>query len=210
MADQPPPPPPYPYPSQPPTEAGPLMTEPEPSKWPTVIGVIAIVFGAIGVLGGFCGMLSPRMVAMMPPDANTGADYVREWSGWIIFSSLVGLAFSGVLLAIGIGLLKRRFWSRAWAIRWSVVYMAFALVNLIFNFFMQQGQYEQMMQQNNMPTGAAQGMQVASGFAVCFGLVWAWALPIFLLIWMSREKIKAEIATWQTPEETFGGSQPLA
>ena len=142
MADQPPPEPPpspYPYPSRPPTEAGPLITDSEPSKWPTVIGVIVIVLAAFGLIGGFCCVLTPNSWSTVPADANPGAEYVREWSGWIVFSSLVGLAFSGVLLAIGIGLIKRRFWSRAWAIRWSVVYMAYALASLIFNLFIQQG-----------------------------------------------------------------------
>jgi len=29
-----------------------------------------------------------------------------------------------------------------------------------------------------------------------FGLAWGWALPVFLLIWLSRGKIKNDVAGW--------------
>jgi len=39
-------------------------------------------------------------------------------------------------------------------------------------------------------------MQAALWFGAVFGWLWLAALPVFLLIWLNRRRVKAEIASW--------------
>ena len=208
--NEPPSPPPYPYPSTPPTEAGVIAAPPQKSKWPTVIGVIAIVLAAFGLPGGVCGMLLPRLMSMVPDNDDPALAAMRQTSGPLMVLMLVGMGFSACLLAIGIGLVKRRPWSPTWAIRWSIVYVLFSFVSTIMSYSIQMEQFEAMANQGGNAAAAMQGMRVGGMIGTCFGLAWAWALPVFFLIWFSRAKIKAEVATWQPTGTTLGESQPMA
>jgi len=47
-------------------------------------------------------------------------------------------------------------------------------------------------------------MAIIGPMILVFAIVWGWALPIFMLIWFSRRKIKAEIAQWGQPTSALG------
>ena len=47
-------------------------------------------------------------------------------------------------------------------------------------------------------------MAILGPLTLVLGIVWGWALPIFMLIWFSRRKIKAEIAQWGQPASAVG------
>jgi hypothetical protein len=95
-------------------------------------------------------------------------------------------------------LVRRRAVARTLCMSWAGIKIIFAIVNTIVSFMMQPGQI-----QSAPPQGAAAittSMQTMEGPIVIFfqliNLAWALALPVFMLIWFNRTKIKDEVATW--------------
>ncbi|MBI4579084.1 MAG: hypothetical protein HY718_05235 [Planctomycetes bacterium] len=98
-----------------------------------------------------------------------------------------------LLLVGGVGLVGRRRWGASAAKVWAVLRMLFVLVGLAVGWQMQQASFSAMSSSGRM--GGAE--QVVMGLSLVLGLVWAWALPVIMLIWLSRAKIKADIARWK-------------
>lgn len=187
----------YYSPYAPPTQTAGPQLPPRQSSWPTVIGIVSIAFAGLGILGGFCGLVVALiMPRIMPPNQATAAGVPPDWMPWMAVMWLVGISLTVVLLIVGIGLLQRRAWSARLCPWWAAVYIVYAVISSIVNFFMQQDQFAEMSQTTqpaSIPPGF--GKTVAS-FSFVFGLVWACALPVFMLIWFSRAKIKDEVASW--------------
>lgn len=184
----------------PPTEPGLVEMPRGPSVWPRVVGIIAIVLGAGGILGGLYGALSPLMLdamASMMPQGQEMVAAAKELGGWTVAISLASVVLAGVLLAGGIGLVKRRRWSVSIIRIWALVRLLLVMANAVLTYQMTKGQFEMMSQQQPggppMPAGIGQGF-AAIGVAV--GVVWGWAFPVFVLIWLARGKIKAETSAW--------------
>jgi len=186
----------YSHPYAPPTQTAGPQLPPRPSKWPTVIGIVAIAFAGLGIMGGFCGLVTMvTMPSMMPQDPATTAALSATRSSWMVVQLLVGLGLTVLLLICGIGLLKRRPWSPKGCTRWAVVYIIFAVIGGILNFSMQQAQFASMSQAGG-PSPMPVGFGTLALLMSLLGFVWACALPVFLLVWFSRAKIKAEVALW--------------
>ncbi len=194
----------------------PLMTPPvepgeiphRPSAWPMVIGVIAIIFGSLAILQGCLGAVSTLFMSslsgLMPAEQATMFDAMDDLKPWMIIGAVLTLALGILLLVAGIGLVRRRAWSPTACMVWAGIKMMFVVGNTILADMVQQAQFEAMqevMQQDpNMPAGMPAMMgsffQVFGVFTIVLGILWGWALPVFLLIWFSRSKIKAEVARW--------------
>lgn len=189
-------------PMTPPTEIGYAPVPPAPSSWPTVIGIIAIVFGAGGILGGCWGSIAPlmldQMTSFMPTAASRAQlEIVGQWAGLSVALSAGALLVATLLLIAGIGLVKRTAWAARATIVWVVAKLLFVAGQSIATYFIQQETMAAISQSDpslaQMPPGATE-MMVVGGTACA--LLWGWALPIFMLIWFARGKIRAEVATW--------------
>lgn len=173
-----------------------------------VIGVITIVFGALAAMQGcisatsipFVGWFSSRL----PSEQSSMFEGLAGYTPWLIASATLTSAFGGVLLAAGIGLVKRRGWGRTACMVWAVPKMLFVIINSVLTHLVQQTQFEAMQdmlaQDPNIPAampGIMSGVMQAFGVvAVLLGILWGWALPVFVLIWFSRGKIKDEVSGW--------------
>jgi hypothetical protein len=71
-----------------------------------VMGIISIVFAAIGVLGSAVSVL---MVLFSDPEILTPTGFS---SGYMVFSTVLGIVFAIWLLVAGIGLVRYRKWGR--------------------------------------------------------------------------------------------------
>ncbi len=185
----------------PPTEPGLAAIPAEPSAWPKVIGIIAIVLGAAGFLGGLYGALSPlfleAMLKVMPPGQEAILEVARDFAVWTVASSLVGVVVAVVLLVAGIGLVRRRQWSVGTVRAWAVIKVLLVIATSVLGYMVAQAQFAAMSQaQAGAAPMPADFGRLLSMFAVVIGLVWGWALPVFVLIWFARSKVKAETASW--------------
>jgi len=189
------------YPAAPPTQPGMVGLPQRPSAWPKVIGIIAIVFGAGGSLGGIWGAVSPlftdAFMSMVPGEQAAGMkEMMQQYKPYTIIGSLLSLGVAVLLLAAGIGLVQRRGWAPKISMLWSIVKIVFVIVNSIFGYMMAQASAAAMAQDPAMAQMPAGFMSVASGVGVALGACWGWALPVFMLVWFTRGKIKAEVAEW--------------
>jgi len=116
---------------------------------------------------------------------------------WMGISTGISIGLSLLLIAGGVGLLKRRLWSVRLCRTWAYIFLVFSAISLVVQIGTMKTQFAAISRQQGSAPGAFEGMMWFSiGFGLCAGLVWSLALPIFLLIWFSRDKIKAEVATW--------------
>lgn len=190
-----------PQPVMPPMQPGGMQMPEQRSAWPTVIGIIAIVLGSLGILGGCWGLATPWFLGVIkdivPPGQATGMEFVEEWRAWTVINSLVGTGVAILLLFAGIGLRRCRRWAVPTCVTWAVVKMLFVVVNSVLMYMIQRPGLEAMAQQNPGMSGMGSGFLVLIGIiSVVFGILWGWAFPVFLLVWLSRAKIKAETAAW--------------
>ena len=174
------------------------------STWPTVIGVIALVFGIVGTLGGVWTAVSPLFVeAMMkfvPQGQPTGMEAMQNSAPWLVLSGL-GMTVLGIILIVGgIRLLQRRRRAIQTCRVWAVAKMVFVVANAIGNYSFQMESMATVQQQvPNTPAMPVDFSNIMSAMMVVTAVVmslWGWALPIFLLIWFGRSKIKTETAEW--------------
>lgn len=202
--DQPTPPP------IPPIQPGPMVSAKPASNWPTVIGIIAMVFGGLGILGGAWGVvgsLMPGLLHFAAGPENRMFEVMSKWTTWNVAMSIITITVAALLLTAGIKLLKRRPDAPGWCRTWAVVKILLVLVVGIVNYFYQQDLYaamEDTQGPGGRPAMAFPVMKAVAAASVAFSLLWGWALPVFMLIWFGRQKIKAETADWRNSRATFG------
>jgi hypothetical protein len=173
----------------------------EPSNWPSVLGVIAIIFGVLAILGGLWGMVSPLFVRvfkdLMPREAAAPFDQIQSWGAWMVLNGAVMTTLAGLLLTVGIGLMRRKAWSIPWARVWAVAKMVFVVSQIALQYQIQREQFETMFQADPGSTGPPPGfMQLLLAVGFFIGLLWGWALPVFTLVWLGRRKIREDVTSW--------------
>lgn len=160
---------------------------PKPSVWPMAIGVIAIVFGSLGLL---CGGVGP-VVTIAQQHAQ------GLYLFFIAFQGCASLGLSLWLLIAGIGVVRRRAWARAHLIGWSLSKIAMILLGLVAAvLFVNQvidpvnAQLEEAQMELRFTATMALIMAVIGGV---FASIW----PLFVLIWLARSSVKEEVAAWK-------------
>jgi len=198
----------------PPTTPMRVAAMPELSRWPRSVGIVLIVFAGLQFLGGICGALSPLFnrlaVQVTPPSMGKIDDVAVRWQGWNVGLSACSIALASMQMAAGIGMLSRRRWSiglaRGWAVAQIVLGIGQSIIqNRVMNETVSAVVSQASQGTRPMPGAVATGLAVASKFGLVFGVAWALALPVFLLIWLMRGSIRAEVATWGGTESGGGG-----
>lgn len=188
---------------------------PKPSGWPIAIGIVCVIFGALGSFGG-CVMMSVnifvnKLLAMLEgvsgntPGLDVQVAQIRTLAQYQmvgIVLAAVSLVLAVLLLVSGFGLLKRRPWSVRSAVTWAVLKLVYSLPSTAYAFMINRAQFPAMEEAaanspNAPPAGLYSLMGSMSATNVIIGMAWAWALPIFLLVWFYRRKIKEETRTWR-------------
>ncbi len=205
---------PPPTPITPPTDAGAIP--PKASSWPMVIGVIAIIFGSLATLQGCMGLgwsaLAGIFTSMMPQEQAGMMAATKALAPLMLISAGITMPIAIVLLIGGIGLTKRSPWSPKTCRIWAGLKMLLVVYSSIIGYLVQQAQMEamqRMLEEDPNTAGAMPGflgtfMAILGPLTLVLGIAWGWALPIFMLIWFSRRKIKAEIAQWGRPASALG------
>ena len=180
----------------------PSPADPKPTgtTWPDVMGIIAMILGAIGILSKMGTILYPvfRPFALRVISRSTPPGTIESFLGFlpdtmvVMISGLIEMALA-VLLLIGGYLLKSRRRQgiqllRIWAwisIPWAVLETGFAsmMVRRILPSLPHVGSWD-------WPVG---------GFVhvgIFFGLMVSLAVPIFILAWFGSRSISSETAGW--------------
>ncbi|MDF1861941.1 MAG: hypothetical protein P1U87_17110 [Verrucomicrobiales bacterium] len=177
------------------------------ANWSRTIGIIALIFGSLGFLGALASPFtflvakhSMKTLESQGADPDRIADYVDRLGGLTVYSA-IGLGILGVLLALGgFKLIKRRPVA-------SILLHVWAALKIVLGSYLQYRNWSLVKLQldiQNSATGISESAAqitekittVIVGVASVGGILWMLALPVFLLIWLSRRKIKAEIREW--------------
>jgi hypothetical protein len=168
------------------------------------VGIISIVFGVLGMITYAWACIGPFFMNSMAAFANdptmkATAQVQKDMLGWIVGSSGLNLLASLLLFVCGIGMTARRAWSTRLARTWAVSKMLIAIFAAVVTFFVQKATYAAMSSQSAPASPAATMAAMGGAFAVgtaIFTIAWSWAYPIFMLIWLSRPKVRAEYSKW--------------
>jgi hypothetical protein len=203
----PPPPPPPPYQPVPPTAPGLLGIPARATKWPTVIGVLAIVLGFFGAACNVCGAFGPTMQgtleSMLPAGSMKDVKTEERWVPWVVAAAGVSVLIGILQIVGGAGLLKRAPWSPAALRTWAVLAIVASLCSTVMYYKMQEGKSHAVVIATSGPAASlpttlpAQTEKAFLAVGMCMGVVYVCAFPIFVLIWLAREPIRDEIRTWQ-------------
>ena len=185
----------------PPTQPGQLGTRGRRKSWPGVLGTIAIIFGVLGILGGILGIFELRILrafsSALPKNAAMGLDAYDEWSGWIIVLSVFSLLVAVLLLVAGIGLFRRRGWSVKIVRCWAVLKIVRVLVTAaMIDGSQAQDSFDRGWQAGGGAVMPAHIGQIVSVIIIGVTILWGWALPVFMLIWLSRRTVREEYREW--------------
>ncbi|MCW5777251.1 MAG: hypothetical protein KIS87_12505 [Phycisphaeraceae bacterium] len=195
----------------PPTAPGRMVARvaPGPPAWVAVLGVLSIVFGVLGALSKCWGIATPlffgimeRFFASLPneemPEAVGQSFSMMGAYAWPIAGvSLLKTIVAGLLVAVGIGLLKQRAWAPAWAIRYAVLDMVLTLGEGALGALAQVAQMEAMQAADPTAFGPIGGWTTliaygSVGLGVLMSLVW----PVFLIVWFTRRRVREHVSTW--------------
>ncbi|MDX2132126.1 MAG: hypothetical protein SFY69_08745 [Planctomycetota bacterium] len=194
---EPPPPAMPPIPAAPPVRPGVVGAPPRPPVWPTVLGVIGIALGALGALGSAWGIIAPFLmdfIAEYMPQGEQGVAAFKEHALHSAIYSFVALCLS-VLLLVGSAALVRRRRSSARTLRvYALLKIPEALWGVWLTYLAQTSQMRALEGQPGAPPPAL--VDMIGMLTVAVALVWSLSLPVFLLAWFSRERIKSDIERW--------------
>jgi hypothetical protein len=191
---------PFAKPAAPPTQPGELLLPERESNWPTTLGVVAIVFGAMGCLGAIWGVvaafLARAVSSRMPAEHMLQTHLVMPWMSWMLILSVLSAPVAVALLIAGIGLIKRRKWGITTVKVWAVVKMLLVVVSTVVGHLAVRAQFDAMPQQAGSTQQTLMIVNAVGVLSTVFGFLWGWALPVFTLIWLSRNRIKTKVAAW--------------
>ncbi len=182
----------------PPVRPGPIGVAPKPPSWPTVIGVIAIAFGALGAFGGLWGIAAPFFMDAMGrfmPQGDAGIESFREHAVHSAIYSGVATCLAVLLIVGGAHLVRRRTSSVRLLRVYAVLRIPEAIWGTVLTWYAQRGQFEAMQQQGG-PAMPAALTEIIMLFTILLTITWALAMPAFLLIWFARARVREDVARW--------------
>ena len=131
------------------------------------------------------------MFSMPGASNNPVVRIMREnptYAAWLKLTIPLGLVTCVVLLAAGIGLLRRKSWARKVSIGYAIYAIVFGLLGMVINFiFLLLPMLEEAQRKQGPEAAGAIGGALGGTIGGCFGLVY----PILLLIFMTRPKVAA-------------------
>ena|GEM_PF-5069268 len=194
-----------------PPPVNPGTFQPNSSKWPKTIGILAIVMALIGLTGGLFRLLSAvlqkvqleNLVKMKLADATAVHSFIAQWIPLQTGFGVVMGAIAILLLLGGILLLKRRKVSVTIIRVWAIAYLIGGFYFLIRSLPLVSRQMELVMTPAMQGKGDAlqmrplmEGVAIGAKIGVGLALVWVLVCSLFFLIWFGRRRIREETKTW--------------
>lgn len=186
------------HPAAPPTSPRGLKVRAK--AWPTVIGVVCLLYAALGLLGGVVGLSTPMwegaMRAATPGSAATKAAW-DEFSTLNVVIGALAIPMSGLAGAGAVQVLRRRVVGRTLLRTWAVLSQPLAVLSgvAMYNFELQQirGQMAVQTAGTPMPSGLP---EMISGMMGVIAWAWGAAWPLFVLFWFARASVREDCRGW--------------
>ena len=182
-------------PFTPPTQAPPPPVR--ASVWPTVVGIIGIIYASLGLFGTFCG-LAFLFILLSYADWLESFGISEQWMqemqasmspvSWTVPASVAGLALASLLFVGAVRLLRRQVSGAKLCALWSWIIIPWTIIatviTLVFHF-------------NTPAPSGGPGEQIGTAIVTVIGTVIGLVFPVFVVIWFSRPTIKSQVAQWR-------------
>jgi len=200
-------------PAAPPTTPGTLPERPQ--SWPTPLGIVFVILGGLGALIAGSQVVQGAMHLWMgpmfggqpgiagQPGMDEMFDVYTEYAPLTIAAGTVQFLLAALLVAGAILLMMRNHRSRPILVLWAVAKLAASPISALVAFLVQRDSMNAVMSNATAPGGGPppaiatkMGTTVAL-VMIILALIWMLTPPAFVLVWLSRSKIRAHVATWR-------------
>jgi len=170
-----------------------------PSGGLTALGILTIIYAVMfQICGSIIGLslllwapaLAHFLENRIPDSPNIGAIFEGPFMAYTVLSSLVSLILGLSFLFSGIGLLKLRPWARSLALGASVATIVWNIMNTLIGIFIVAPMANRAMGQDYPHAPQVVGQAIGSFGGMLFHL----ALPIALIVFLTRPSFKEEFA----------------
>ena len=189
--------------SAPPVEAGPI--EPQQTKWPTVIGVIGIVFSSLGLFCSCAGFLAvplqrmgvemQRSAGRTDPFAEAQLAVAQQFQIPMIVLIAIALVPTIWLLCASIMLVRRQQRARVHFIGWALASLLMLALNIGLQILMAQAMLVELEKAGESQLVGR--IWLTAGIQAVVTLLLSLATQGFILFWFSRRKITQEVSQWR-------------
>jgi len=173
------------------------------SSWPKIIGILGAIFGGTALLAGAVGFLADSFTRKQYDAMGVAPDFFEKH--YVFFKVIPPIsAFLGLLLLLGsILLIVRKPVSRPLILGWALLKIVFSLWQMTYATALTKDIMPLQMakmseaQKNDMAKVNAEAfVDVMFSVMQVLSVLWLSALPIFMIIWFMRKKIRTETASW--------------
>lgn len=175
--------------------------------WHKVLGILCVVFGGGSALYAILSTVGQKAMARFSEQQMefTGADpaayraLMEEWSGPLTIMGAATSVVALVLLAGGVLLLLRKRTSGVVLKGWAGLKMLLLVVTTPVLASFQKANMDVAFAGALAGEGAemaASGARIGLVVGLAVTVLWGLLLPVFVLIWFSRRKIREQVAFW--------------
>ena len=173
---------------------------PDGGSWAKVIGVLSIVFGGGALLVGVIGVVGQNFALQQYEIMGISTEMLGRHALFINVVPIISLALGFLLLLGGILLVMKKSVSRPILLAWAILKIAFALWQAPLGLAFQKEiiPLQQKMLAKGDPKAPDIGgiMETLGPMIQIISVLWLCALPIFMLIWFMRTRIRDQVAGW--------------
>lgn len=181
------------------------MAEPltdSPSRWPIKLGVLGILMATLGFCCGSVFTAYPFLWPMyqdwlggldVPEPQAAKIEAVLAYEPPLVFSivgGVVALGLAVVLLVGSIQLIRRRAVGATLCRTWGWITIPWTAASFVLNLVLLSREPEEVRQ-------AIGGGTIGLALNACVVIVIGIAIPMFVILWLMRDRIKDEIAEWE-------------
>lgn len=177
------------------------------ANWPTVIGIISMVLGALAVLNAiwtlFWGVVGPWFfeTSGLAKDPQFAASYqsTLDNAEIIAATSVASVALGSLLMLAGLRVNQRRASGVRLSIIWAWCRIGFAIVSTAIGAFISLSQLDAtkaQMSAPGVPPFVASIIGPTMIVMLVLSFLWFLVYPVFTLIWFSRARVRETTATW--------------
>ncbi|MDB4970706.1 MAG: hypothetical protein JWN44_6395 [Myxococcales bacterium] len=172
-------------------------------KTPVVLGTLSVIFGSLvgawSLLAFFIGPMMHKLAdvtknlpgqgELQAAQMEVATKQLEGQHGYMMASATVFLIMSALLAVIGVGLYRRRAWSRRAALYWSVVGLVELVANIVFQVTWLQPRQRAIQDAVYATHNVVPPFQLGSGAQtgmLAAGMLLYAAFPVVLLILLGR------------------------
>ena len=186
---------------------------PARASWPTVIGVLCLLYALLGLVSNGCGLFwqqGQRVIFSM--SGVQDVEIPSDIATMSMIGSIIGMALVLLLLVGAFGLMRRKRSSLKLLRAWVVLQVVLAIAGVVVGFLMIDSNIEYQQQISNavrdmmvdqgqdasaFPQQSKEEMRTGAIFGLVIGTPLQMAFPVVIGLLLTRRRWREEAASWE-------------